>query len=70
MIGLEDAMYTYEYKNYFKILPSLFNWNLDKKRIKNGKKVPYNFVYSSNNNIHWMTQKELKTWIKSNLEKK
>ena len=70
MIGLEDAMYTYEYKNYFKILPSLFNWNLDKKRIKNGKKVPYNFVYSSNNNDHWMTQKELKTWIKSNLEKK
>lgn len=70
MIGLEDAMYTYEYKNYFKILPSLFNWNLDKKRIKNGKKVPYNFVYSSNNNKHWMTQKELKTWIKSNLEKK
>ncbi len=70
MIGIEDAMYTYEYKNYFKILPSLFNWNLDKKRIKNGKKVPDNFVYSSNNNNHWMTQKELKTWIKSNLEKK
>tara|TARA_B100000900_G_C20502602_1_gene684423 strand:+ start:156 stop:1145 length:990 start_codon:yes stop_codon:yes gene_type:complete len=70
MIGSEDAMYTYEYKNYFKILPSLFNWNLDKKRIKNGKKVSDNFVYSSNNNNKWMTQKELKTWIKSNLEKK
>ena len=50
-------MYTYEYKNYFKILPSLFNWNLDKTRIKNGKKVSDNFVYSSNNNNKWMTQK-------------
>ncbi len=70
MIGLEDAMYTYEYKNYFKILPSLFNWHLDKKRIKKGKIVDKNFIYSSNNNNKWMTQKELKSWIKSNLEKK
>ena len=70
MIGYEDAMYTYEYKNYFKILPSLFNWYLDKKRIKNGKKVKENFIYSSDNNNKWMTKAQLKEWIKSNLAKK
>ena len=70
MIGYEDAMYTYEYKDYYKILPSLYNWYRDKNRIKNGKKVNKDFIYSSNNNINWMTKTELKNWIKSNLAKK
>jgi len=38
MIGPEDCLYTYEYDKYYKILPSINEWNLDKKRIKNGKK--------------------------------
>ncbi len=70
MIGYEDSMYTYEYKDYYKILPSLYNWYLDKNRIKNGKKVNKDFIYSSNNNMNWMTKTELKNWIKSNLAKK
>ena len=39
MIGPEDALYTYEYKDYYKILPVINNWSSSKNRIKNGKKV-------------------------------
>ena len=34
MIGTEDSIYTFEYEDYYKILPSLFNWSKDKKRMK------------------------------------
>tara|TARA_B100000886_G_C20034366_1_gene331192 strand:- start:140 stop:523 length:384 start_codon:yes stop_codon:yes gene_type:complete len=64
MIGIDDAEYTYEYKDYFKILPAINNWNIDKKRIKNGKKVKINFSYSSNNNKEKMTSKQLRNWLK------
>jgi hypothetical protein len=33
MIRKEDAMSTYEYEWYYKILPILKKWNLDKNRI-------------------------------------
>ena len=39
MISVEDSNYTYEYKSYYKILPSINNWNRDHKRIKSGKKL-------------------------------
>ena len=29
MIGIEDAMYTYEYKTCYKILPAIHNWSKD-----------------------------------------
>ena len=66
MIGLEDAPYTYEYKKYYKILPSIHNWSTDKKRVKNGIKVSEDFIYSSDNNSHWMPSKDLLIWIKEN----
>ena len=66
MIGSEDSIYTFEYKDYYKILPSLFNWSKDKKRIKNGKKVKENFVYSSNNNTKWLTIADLQNWLEDN----
>ena len=31
MIGEEDAPHTYEYSNYFKILPAINGWNNDKR---------------------------------------
>ena len=55
MISVEDSPFTYEYDNYFKILPTLNNWNKDLKRIKNGKLVEEDFVYSSNLNEEWMS---------------
>jgi UDP-N-acetylglucosamine 4,6-dehydratase (inverting) len=64
MIGIDDAPYTYEYKNYYKILPAINNWDTDKKRIKNGKKVPANFIYSSDNKNDLLSKSDFKKWLK------
>ena len=69
MIGYEDAQHTFEYKGYFKILPAIHNWSKDLKRIKNGKSVPENFTYSSNNNTKWMNSDQLSKWIEKNEQK-
>jgi FlaA1/EpsC-like NDP-sugar epimerase len=66
MIGLEDALYTYEYSTYFKILPSINNWSKDPDRIGKGIKVESDFVYSSDNNKDWMEIETLKKWIFNN----
>lgn len=63
MIGIEDAPHTYEYLDYFKILPAIHNWSKDPKRIKEGQKVNENFTYCSNNNAEWMTISHLRNWI-------
>ena len=69
MIGLEDAPHTFEYHEHFKILPAIHNWSKDTNRIKNGKPVPDNFLYSSDNNKDWMTTKQLAKWISLNNNK-
>jgi UDP-N-acetylglucosamine 4,6-dehydratase/5-epimerase len=69
MIGKEDALYTYEYKDYYKILPSINNWSKDPGRIGDGVLVPTDFEYSSDNNKEWMTVDTLRDWIKKNAEK-
>jgi UDP-N-acetylglucosamine 4,6-dehydratase/5-epimerase len=69
MIGIEDAPNTYEYEDYFKILPTIHNWTNDKKRIGNGVKVPQLFSYTSDNNDDWMSNEELASWINSNMQK-
>lgn len=69
MIGAEDAMYTYEYAEHFKILPAIHDWSSDPYRIKDGKKVADDFVYTSDNNLDWMSISELQVWINANREK-
>ena len=69
MIGAEDAYYTYEYPEHFKILPAINEWGTSPERIKDGKKVPEGFVYASDNNAEWMTDAELRAWIDVNREK-
>ena len=64
MISLEDSSTTYEYKDFYKILPILNNWADDKNRIKDGKKVTEDFVYSSDKNSEWMTISDLQEWLK------
>lgn len=64
MISVEDSRYTYEYKNYYKILPAIFDTYKNKKYIKNGKKVSQNFEYSSNTNTKWLTRKDLQKWLR------
>ena len=63
MISAEDSYSTFEYDNYYKILPQINEWMLDTKRFKNGKKVLENFVYACNTNKEWMTISTLKKWI-------
>ena len=67
MISPEDALHTYEYDEYYKILPAINHWDSCKARIKNGRKVSENFTYSSETNKEWMTKEELKQWVLDNL---
>jgi UDP-N-acetylglucosamine 4,6-dehydratase (inverting) len=69
MIGPEDALYTYEYQDYYKILPSINEWAHDPERIGSGVKVDHDFIYSSDSNKEWMTINTLKEWIESNKHK-
>ncbi len=69
MIGIEDAIYTYEYPGHYKILPSINEWNSDLERIGAGVKVDPNFTYCSNNNREWMEISELQEWIEKNKNK-
>lgn len=69
MIGVEDAPFTYEYPEHYKILPQINGWDTDVCRIKDGKKVPADFVYASDINSEWMSDDELKAWIDTNADK-
>ncbi|NLS11058.1 UDP-N-acetylglucosamine 4,6-dehydratase (inverting) [Nesterenkonia sp. MY13] len=69
MIGSEDAPYTYEYDEHFKILPAINSWDKDANRIKDGEPVSRDFIYASDNNPDWMEPSELKNWIDSNWSK-
>jgi UDP-N-acetylglucosamine 4,6-dehydratase (inverting) len=69
MIGVEDAFYTYEYPEHFKILPAINGWDSCPKRIKDGKRVSEGFSYTSDNNTEWMQPAELQAWIDANREK-
>lgn len=69
MIGAEDAPHTYEYADHFKIIPAIHNWSKDPVRIKDGKKVPEDFTYASDNNAEWMKPEELTAWVNANREK-
>jgi len=66
MIGIEDAPYTYEYEDYYKILPAIHNWSADAARINHGKKVANDFVYCSDTNQDWMSVESLRKWIEEN----
>jgi UDP-N-acetylglucosamine 4,6-dehydratase len=69
MIGEEDAYYTYEYPEHYKILPAINGWHACAKRIKDGTKVSEGFSYTSHNNTEWMQPAELRAWIEVNRAK-
>ena len=69
MIAPEDAIYTYEYSGYFKILPSINKWAEDPERVGNGVKVKTDFSYCSDSNEEWMEINTLKEWININLNR-
>jgi FlaA1/EpsC-like NDP-sugar epimerase len=67
MIGIEDSPNTFEYDDYFKILPTINNWDPEADLVKGGVLVPEDFVYTSDQNSHWMTVAQLQGWISSHL---
>ena len=69
MISEEDSHFTYEYPEHFKILPAINNWGASQERIKDGRKVPPGFSYTSDNNPEWMSTGQLRAWIDANLDK-
>ena len=69
MIAPEDAIYTYEYSGYFKILPSINKWAEDPGRVGSGIKVKADFSYCSDSNEEWMEINTLKEWININLNR-
>ena len=69
MIGTEDTPYTYEYPDYFKILPSINGWADDQERVGSGIRVDPSFTYSSDNNSEWMEISDLEKWLEENHKK-
>ena len=69
MIGSEDALYTYEYTDHYKILPAIYKWSEDPERINGGEKVTPDFTYCSDNNTDWMSTDTLRAWIAQNRDK-
>lgn len=66
MIGEEDAPFTFEYDEFYKILPAINSWHEDEARIKGGRRVPIDFSYRSDTNSEWMSEDALRAWIASN----
>ena len=69
MIGEDEAYCTFEYPDYYKVLPAINNWNASPTRIKEGKRVQEGFSYTSNNNTEWMTDDEVQRFIDSEYKK-
>ena len=67
LISSDESDSTFEYPDYYKILPSINDWKLDKLRVKDGIKVADGFNYSSDNNSKWMTKNDLRLWIDANI---
>ena len=63
MIGKDDALSTFEFKDYYKILPQI---KKGIKKMKTGKKVKKDFFYSSENNKEWMKVEHLAKWLVEN----
>ena len=66
MISAEDSFFTYEFKDYYKILPSILDSKILSVMKKNGKKVKSNFSYKSNINSNWISSLSLRNWLRKN----
>lgn len=66
LVGEDESPFTYEFEDYFKILPSIdaFASCAD----NNGEIVPNGFKYTSDLNDSWMEIEELSEWIENNRE--
>ena len=63
MIGVEDAPFTFEYDDHFKIFPAIYDWWQGEKSFQSGIKVNDAFTYTSDMNNEWLSIQELRDWI-------
>jgi UDP-N-acetylglucosamine 4,6-dehydratase len=63
MIGEEDARNTFDFGNYFKILPDRDDWKNRDLMLQGGRAVAADFSYRSDNNDSWMSDSELQSWF-------
>jgi UDP-N-acetylglucosamine 4,6-dehydratase (inverting) len=64
MIGIEDAPFTYDFEDHFRIMPQT---RLDCSPLDDPKKlVSSDFTYSSDRNSDWMHPDELRFWLEQN----
>lgn len=66
MIGLEDSPNTFDFGDFYKILPSTGNHSHSVIEGLGGTRVEKGFTYSSDSNPDWMSDKELGTWLATN----
>lgn len=65
MIGPEDAPFTYEYKDHYKIVPAINDWTDHHRQVAGSSMVQQDFSYESNTNKDWMSESDLLSWISS-----
>lgn len=65
MIGVEDALTTFDYGDHYRILPAINDWSGASDQASGGKAVDEGFAYTSDNNGEWMSVDELAQWVDS-----
>ena len=68
MVTREDSLHTYEYKKHFIVYPH-YNWWGKEDVISGGKLVKPEFEYSSGTNTEWLSVKDLRNKLKTDLDK-
>lgn len=63
LISTEDAPFTYEFKDHYKIVSAINDWTDHSGQVDGSKIVPKGFSYESNKNGHWMEVWELIQWL-------
>lgn len=67
MIDKNEASNTYEFKDYFKIVPQIYGLDIVKKMTSGGKLVKKNFEYTSSKNNYWINSKEISNILKNSI---
>ena len=69
MVNIDDAKNTYEYEDFYKILPHSQNRNLKHYNLNNCLPVSDGFSYSSDKNSEWMSDQYFLDWFDKNFDK-
>lgn len=64
MINTVDSSFTYEFEDHYRIYSALMNHEVISRSFKEAKRVPEDFLYSSNNNSEWLAVEDLREWIR------